>query len=415
MYTRRKVSAVLERIFSFDYFFAEGSVLHFPFQPKSSAFPLPRILSMPKFILEFLKSKRLFKVLQGFIIMAALLFLLDCMINKNMFQSRLLLQAFNTETPEVLFEKVNALQASHGKKIALIGSSLLGGSALANSDKNWRNHTFAQALARRFKKQNSFISIAHFGLNGSTIADQEQIYSVISHSSPVDLLVVTINLECFSMNYSSEQKEYSRDWLKGIAEGKPNLFSIEPSQFFSNTNLFFHRFFMEHWSFYAYRDILQQLAFRDNPGVRIRNLAGKLNDSFSGVKQTKGTEYLQAKHKSYEDIRFNLDNRQIKAFERWLTLLEKRHQKAIILYVPENPGKIDSIIEHQRYLSTLASLNHFLKPFQGNYIKYVPMPVDFATTFPKKGYHDSIHLSASGIEAYSDQVLFPEVYKILFN
>jgi hypothetical protein len=392
----------------------KSDFLHPPFQSKSDSFLISRTLTMWK---KWFESNTVFvKWIQCTFLVIILLLLVNTIDKICIRQKYLSIQAFNTETPEILLAKINMFRnRSDGKKVAFIGSSLLGSSELAAHSQNWKSHTFDQVLEKLFKKHfpqsNKPVWAANFGLKGSTIADQKQIYSVITNSQPVDLVVVAINLESFSMKHSEAKKHYSRDWIRDIANNKPNLFNINPIDASSlfNPNLALHSYFLNQWPFYADRDILQQMIFRDNPSIRLRNLWGKLNDSFLKTgKSKKESEFIQKKHESYDDIDLSSNNYQVQSLQEWVGLLKKRHQKTIIFYAPENPAKISQMIESTRYKKLLRQLDALMGTFQSEGILYIPMPENFSATFPKEGYDDPIHLSAYGIEYYSDHILFSE-------
>ena len=103
-------------------------------------------------------------------------------------------------SPMMLQLKLDALGRHSGYRVALIGDSVILGLCLKDhGDPNWKEHTLASVLQKRFDTEfpDANVLVVNLGLNGALPCDLALVAEQLKNAKP-DLVIADIGLRAFS-------------------------------------------------------------------------------------------------------------------------------------------------------------------------------------------------------------------------
>lgn len=339
------------------------------------------------------KKPFLFLISLGLLLLISDAFFYRAMISYNVPK-----KIIDIQTPSTLYCKLDYLNKFQGKKIVLIGDSVIYGRAmLEDGDKEWHEHTISAYLEREFSKhwRDEPVLILNLGMNGALPTDIEQCIKLLKPIK-IDILILDITLRSFSNDFSSEETLFSRPWLKQLSfdqNGKYN-YSIVRNDFFSIIENTMQNFLVNNSALYRYRDYLQWLFFNAEPAHAIKSWRDQLNkrlQNLPSIDEDPLILALKAKNR-YSSVNFSKDNPQRNAFERLLRSLNERKQKTIVFYAKEDSEKIYNIIDQDQHESLLSDLRTLIESVSSQDILYIPSLVDLSI----EHYVDYVHLNKEG-------------------
>ena len=324
-----------------------------------------------------------------------LLAIIDAVTRVYFWESKVVLDIVDIQTPAVLDIKLDSIRRFEGRKIIFLGDSLVYGRAMEEHGiANWRQHTVSAIMRDLIESENEEIPtmLINLAMNGALPADLEKVSNLIAPLQP-DLVVTDLSLRSFSTDFSDADTKYSRRWLD---ETKLDPEGIDNSELSSFAN-WFERLARKYWFLYKIRDFLQWRYLNGEPRMYVRNLKAKLNNYLRDVQPDVGspmeTMVLLFKARSrYRNISLISTNLQVRAFKRMLGGFNSRKQSAIFFYATENPDLLPKIVDieaHNRNLGTLAS---FVSELGGITVRYIP-PM---TTLQSDMFLDHVHLNKDG-------------------
>jgi lysophospholipase L1-like esterase len=328
-------------------------------------------------------------------------------------------ETMDIQTPATLFAKLDYLRHFDGRRIVVLGDSVVYGHRMREAgDREWQHHTIPAALAARLEEHSPRRKtlVLNLGMNGATPADLDQLARMLIPLH-VDCLVFDVNLRAFSGDFAAESARFSRPWLAGMTIDRE--FNLRPpagiSSFFESLEANLQSFAISHWYLYRVRDFVQWWLFDGNPSTPVRHFRDWLDQTLR--QSTTSTQddavgdvllMLQAKHR-YDSITLTATNPQIDALNRMLRLLATSKQPSLFFYATEDSQRLPQLIDLQRYRRLIHDLGEIFAPFAMQGITYVP---------PLKGllpqdYLDYGHLTEHGNAAVADSLLDGGLYQML--
>jgi lysophospholipase L1-like esterase len=333
------------------------------------------------------------------------------------------------QSAPILDYKLDYLRRHRGRKIVLIGDSLIYGHSLADhGDPDWRRHGLSAQLQERLRQglpPNAHPLVMNLGMDGSVPGDMECVVRAAADSG-ADLILFDANIRSFSADFSTPKGELTRPWLRSVASPPGPAVSATTSTAHAAWSGRFDRSLARCaarvWDLYAARDFLQSLAFDAGPRQYLAQARKRLNARL--LSQTPGVAAASAapagdawgddlillmKAKSrFKTIDFGPENLQRQALERTLRFLAQRRQKAILFYAYEDRVRLRSIIADERYSRLRADLEAVAAPYIGPTLLFLPG----AQTIPHERYLDHVHVDREGYRLLLDY-LWPEIEKML--
>jgi hypothetical protein len=333
---------------------------------------------------------------------------IDCLVHYAVERSRLLTEVVDIQTPSILFAKLDYLRNFRGRKIVLLGDSIVFGRTLyEHGDEHWRQHNLTRLIEDRARTDlaGADVLVMNLGINGALPADLE-CFERLLHDCPVDLVVFDVNLRSFSSDFSQPDTQWSRPWLPQIDIGRDGEFqeSSGDKSFAERMEGRVSAFLTNHWHCYRLRDFLQLRLLDDQPSAFCQNLRKAVDRIRKPQAQAETADLddqfillLKARSR-YQSVSFRPDNPQRQALERLLRSLTQRRQKTVIFYAKENPDVAADLMEEDRYPATLAELSAAITQYAGPDLVFVPPAPELAP----EHYLDHIHLNAAGYEILAD-------------
>ncbi|HUT22979.1 MAG TPA: hypothetical protein VM492_01410 [Sumerlaeia bacterium] len=335
------------------------------------------------------------------------------------------------QSAPILDYKLGYLRRHRGRKIVLIGDSLIYGHSLADhGDPDWRRHGLSAQLQERLRQglpPNAHPLVMNLGMDGSVPGDMEYVVRAAADSG-AELVLFDANIRSFSADFSTPKGELTRPWLRTIAR-PPDAASATTSTAAIAWSGRFERSLARcatrAWNLYAARDFLQNLVLDGAPKKYLAQARKRLNARLLGQAPVAAAAsaapaapagdawgddlILLMKAKSrFKTIDFGPQNLQRQALERTLRLLAQRRGKAILFYAYEDRVRLRSIIADERYSRLRADLEAVAAPYIGPTLLFLPG----AQTIPHERYLDHVHVDREGYRLLLDY-LWPKIEKML--
>ena len=309
------------------------------------------------------------------------------------------------QSPSVLSLKLEELGRFEGKRVVLLGDSLIFGQAMAiHGDNDWREHTLDAVLRRRLEQvfPDSKVLVLNLGINGVLPCDLSRMVDMVLDYSP-DLIIMDINLRAFSSDFQKKGGHHARPWLAEM-RGPWDLVTGDMTPGLAQ----------RYWTLYRARDFLQTLVLGSNPEEFAKKVRSQLtdslkpkNDSSTGPIDDTMVLLMKAK-KRYSRITLTADNPQVEALKVAMKQLNKAGQSTLLFYAVENPEQLPFIISGKRYQSFLSDLEKIIGQNTGSQIRFIRPDNKVLTG----NYLDQIHVDALGYQMLADE-LWPVIKELL--
>ncbi|WP_338831765.1 hypothetical protein [Bradyrhizobium sp. 27S5] len=350
---------------------------------------------------EEARKRTKFGVLVGLLVAAVVvsgfLVLFDTLA-RRIERSSKVLDVVDIQSPSTLALKVRRLAAFPGRKVVLLGDSLVAGQVLAeHGDKDWRQHTISKLLQERYDGvQPGSTMVMNLGMNGILPADLETLSDSLIELRP-DAVIMDISLRSFSMDFAAADAMCSRPWLRpGLKfDQAGGLVSLSDASGISS----FDRALIELWPSYRIRDFVQARWLKGEP----KDLAWALRNRIekSGAEQeTAGPAaemrlLLQVRGR-YASANLEAANPQFEAWLRTLRKLKAAKLKTIVFYATETPRLLPSLMEPEQY-NLLAGKLERSAGEGAPIVSYLPAnPV-----LTDDQFLDHVHVDADGNRIYA--------------
>jgi hypothetical protein len=335
---------------------------------------------------------------------AVVLFLVDILVAGRLESSSLATDVIDIQTPSAFAAKARRLAEFRGKKIILLGDSLVAGQVMReHGDTKWRRHTLSALLQRHFDRtERGKTLVMNLGMNGIQPADLETQVEALLPMQP-DVIVIDISLRSFSKDFAAADKVYSRPWLRpGLAlDAKGQLLQVAGEGGLGGA---LDRALFNSWITYRIRDMVRSRLLQGEP----RDLAQGLRtwlESAGASKAIAGPAaemrlLLQVRGR-YASATLEPGNPQLDAWGRMLSKLEAAGQRAIVFYATESPRLLPSLIDREDYDRLLAELDGTVRRHGGERVTYLAANPGI----PDEMFLDHVHVDVRGNRIYAESLL----------
>jgi lysophospholipase L1-like esterase len=320
------------------------------------------------------------------------------------------------QRPDQLQAKLDYLRGFQGRKVVVLGDSLVYGQAMAeHGDRRWRSHTLSRRLEQKLRGEEpgTKVLVFNLGINGALPADLEALARLLV-ACRVDVILFDVHLRPFSADFSSEATQYARPWLKplGGAETPAATTLLDRATGFP-------RRWLASWPLVRLRDPLQEALIQTSwlGGPRSKKQGepfaaspppGQDGEGEPVLRLTADTVLLMQIRRRLRGVHFRPDNPQRQALERLLTFLRESRQPAVVFYARENPSLVPDVIAPKRYHALRRELTEIVARHAGPLLDFDPGleeadPLD---------YVDYLHLDAGGYDRLAARLL-PRVRSLL--
>jgi hypothetical protein len=317
------------------------------------------------------------------------------------------------QTPSALHAKLHYLKRFAGRRVVLLGDSLVLGLSLRDAgDSLWQEHNIATLVQRRFDSDfpEQPTLVLNLAINGALPADLEGMVDAVLACEP-DLIVVDLGLRGFSADFSLPAARYARPWLQpapSVPRGPKRLVAsvrrrvdravVEPIHSYCSA-LRLHDLL---WQAYTGSDLRQILV---HCRQSLQTAFQKSDDADALDTLDAGGQELVLKARTrFESVNLAADNPQRVAFERMLERLRASRRKTVLFYARENPDLRDQVIVPERYYDLRGELDRLIAAHLGPAMRYVPG----VSTLEPDLYLDFVHVDAEGNERIVEG-LWPEI------
>lgn len=340
-------------------------------------------------------------------IILALLAVCEGLARRIASQTGLFQRSADIQSPVSLYAKIADFQARPGKKVVIMGDSLIYGQTMArHGDAAWQENTLARQLVAKLREKlpGGPIEILDLGMNGALPTDLAELGRIVGAVKP-DLLVFDLTLRSFSRDFRTPDAVRTRPWL---AETSIDGAGFRLGREYSLDSRF-RQWAANHSILYRLRDFGQSLVFGGQPATYILGLRNALDAWMGGSKGTAGDEdelllLLRARAR-YASIDLAPDNPQRQALNRLVAQLASARQPTLVFYATESPDIRDQLIEPAQFARLQAELETALNGTGNPLLKYVG-PLD---VFAPANFLDHVHLDKEGYRRLSEALAEPAV------
>lgn len=315
-------------------------------------------------------------------------------------------EVLEIQTPTQLLAKLSYLKHFDGRKIVLLGDSLVYGQTMERyGDANWRSHVLSSAVEKklRAKQPDERLLVMNLGINGARPADLEVLTKLVVGCG-VDLVILDIHLRPFSEDFAATDKQFCRPWLEHFNISETGRIRYDPPS--AEQGIVRHvlrDIQVNSSSLCQFGDILKSRVVQSSimqSGVEFRDATDE-----ETTPQMEDAMLLLMRIKSRLDsVNFRENHPQVLAFRRTLAFLKEEDQACLIFYGRENPDQIHSVISQGRYRQLRSRLEHIIATDKGPRTNYMP-PADGLTP---SHYLDFMHLNAAGYDLLAERLVDQE-------
>jgi len=335
------------------------------------------------------------------IAIVAVLAAVELVMRKSALPAKLTADIVDIQTPATLAAKVRQFAATPGRKVVLLGDSLVAGRVMSeHGDRQWREHTLSADLQRRFDSARSdAVTVANFAMNGLLPADMETLVDALLPLK-LDAIVLDVSLRSFSRDFAAADAVNSRSWLKPGLQFRPDgsLLQLPGSGGFGAV---LERGLLNRWTTYRVRDVLRARLLGGEPRdvlQRARDGIGKASAASGDAAATEMRLLLQVRGR-YGSASLDVSNPQYAAWVRMLEKLKAANQKTVIFYATENPRLLGSLIEAGQYRRLTEQLRRSVTRY-GEPFKYLAADDRLADEM----FLDHVHVNAEGNRIYGERI-----------
>jgi lysophospholipase L1-like esterase len=322
------------------------------------------------------------------------------------------------QTEPTLKAKLDRLAKCKGRKIVLIGDSVVLGLTLKDTgDAQWEAKTLTAQLQRRLEAAypGEPILVMNLALNGALPADLDRLVELVLPAKP-DLIICDVGLRGFSGDFTYPSTIHSRDWLqRPDTVKKPEGVNRYLTGVWTKLDRGFNEPLRRHWRVLNLRDLAAQALLggdvRQSLSRKREDLRVGLVSLYEEPLDDLGADELELVLKArtrFDTVRLGEDHPQQKALMLLLARLREADQPALIFYARENPELRDQVLRPERYYELRTELDALIASNLGPRSRYVPG----VSTLDADLYLDLVHVDAEGFRRMLD-AFWPEIEALL--
>ncbi|MGE0383652.1 MAG: hypothetical protein AB7Q97_02920 [Gammaproteobacteria bacterium] len=323
----------------------------------------------------------------------------DFSIGHLLERSGIVSDAIDIQSPAALVTKATYTARFQGRRIVLIGDSLVVGEAMALSgNRDWRRHTLSVALEEELSARTPErpVLVMNLGMNGAVPADVEALVGAMLPQKP-DVIVLDVSLRSFSLDFAEGAARNSRTWLADglqlTASGRLPALSGE-----RGFEALVTRLMTNSWRTYQMRDFVRSRWLDGEPRDVVKRLRERLErDNLTNHADTNEMMLLMRVRKRYASSTLDYSNTQFAALMRTIAKMRVAGQHAVIFYAKENPRLLAGLMDEERYATMLHELEEAIVGASGPEITYLGPLADLHAG----NYLDHVHVDAQGYGIYA--------------
>lgn len=332
-----------------------------------------------------------------------ILAMFDIVVVPRIATARLASDVVDIQTPPALIEKARHLAAFGGKKIVLLGDSLVAGQIMGNhGDADWRQHTISADIQNRMDQAGAGrATVMNLGMNGILPADLETLAGALLPLRP-DVLIIDVSLRSFSQDFATPDAVHSRAWLKpGFALDQSGQVLRLPGR--KGVDGWMERFMLNHWAAYRSRDLVRAQWFGGEPKDAVAYIRAQIETkdkpAAAGGPAAEMRLLLQVRGR-YAKVGLEPGNPQFDAWVRLMHALRDAKQKAVVFYGTETPRLLPSLMDSAQYKALTANLREATVKDGGGYVSYL----DGNSALTDDMFLDHVHVDAAGNKIYGESL-----------
>lgn len=338
----------------------------------------------------------------GLLVLVAMMAIVEVVLRKTTTTHSAIMDGVEIRSPAIFAAKVRHFVAQRGKKVIMLGDSLIAGQTMRDhGDGNWRKHTISAALQQRLDSlEGENTRVLNLGMNGVLPADLEAMIDGLILTKP-EFLVINVSLRSFSQDFAAPDAQNSRDWLKdGVSFRKNGSIVRLPNQRGPANAI--EKMLLNNWTTYRMRDALRARYINGEP----RDLLQRVRDGIAAKGSAGPTgpaaemRLLLQVRTRYSNVSLDAANPQFAAWTRMLAKLKAANQKTVIFYGTESPRLLPSLIDSARYNQLMDQLSGSVRSI-GEPLRYIGPNKDLTDDV----FLDHVHVNAAGNESYSKKIL----------
>jgi lysophospholipase L1-like esterase len=345
-------------------------------------------------------------------IVIAVLAILDQFIGRAV-EPKVINRVVDIQTESTLKAKLDHLAAFQGKRVVLIGDSVVLGLTLKDTgDANWESKTLTAELQRRLEEAypGEPILVTNLALNGALPADLDRLVELVLPAKP-DLIILDVGLRGFSWDFTAPESVHSRDWLRRPGAARPRGMNRYLAGIRKAMDRAVNEPLRRNWQLLRLRDLAPQTVlgsdFRQWLVVQREALRTSVESLYEEPLDDLGADELELVLKArtrFETIYLREEHPQRQALVTMLARLRAADQPALIFYARENPELRNQVLRPERYYELRTEFDGLVTSHLGPTVQYHPG----VTTLDAELYLDLVHVDAEGfrrmIEAFWPQI-----------
>jgi len=305
-------------------------------------------------------------------------------------------QVVDIQHPATLLAKLDELRRFDGRKVVLLGDSLVYGGILEDfGDRLWRQHNLAVAIEAQCRQRwpNENVLLMNLGINGALPCDIEKLAPLVA-SCKVDCIALDIHLRPFSSDFAAEAQQFARPWLNELSLDSQQRPRWQPATEARDLNAAVSAWFVEHSEIFRTRHLLQEYIVHTPESKTYRNWRSPPSvQSENDIDLQVMLKLAQLKNR-LTSVDLSASHPQVAAFQRTLADLNHRGQPFVVFYAKENPDQVYDVFEKERHDRLYSQLVGMVQRHQNESNRYLP-PID-----ELDGGHflDFTHLNGEGYQ-----------------
>ncbi len=306
-------------------------------------------------------------------------------------------QLIDIQKPSVLLAKLDYLRAFQGRKVALLGDSLVYGGILEEfGDREWRQHDLAHAIEERCRARwpGEPVLVMNLGINGALPCDLEKLAPLVTDCQ-VDCLVLDIHLRPFSADFSAAATRMARPWLDEMVTDSAGKIHWQPrTDDWADVQPRLTSWLVDHSALFRQRELVQANLVSSALAKSLHAWRRPPVELSDNDRQMQSLLKLGQLKQRLKQISLDDTNPQVAAFDRMLGQLANARQPFVVFYAKENPDLIDSVFESERHEQLYQQLTQRIARASGTAGIYLP-PVD---ELQADHFLDFTHLNVAGYQ-----------------
>lgn len=300
------------------------------------------------------------------------------------------------QSPEMLAVKLDELRRFEGKKIVVLGDSLVFGRTMRDhGDKDWAKNTMPSQLEAALNKDNpdTPVKVLNLGMNGVVPADLDHLIRIVLPLKP-DLILFDLSLRSFSRDFEKGPDVMARPWLK--------TFEIAPDGRYRAGASHWQDIIVNAWYLNRIRDTVQALVFDGQPVAYLTRLRDKWDARLKGKPVATEDEFmliLKARAR-YDRIDLADDNPQKQALDSVLARLRASGQPALGFYATEDNERLEDLIERPKFAALQRQLGSIMAGKDDTIEWLGPLKL-----YKPSDYLDHVHLNEEGYARLTEKLL----------